>query len=217
MKTCSRVYASVSVLLLACLLLFVPAAQAYQDEPPPPAVDAVEPMHPPSEVASVPGEKLAGPEALLATKWLSMAGAGFIPSSSTMNWSYGCSGCVHPSTAGPWRVNLNLVDGSTVTAFWIGYWNYTGSTKTTGQIWKYDASSGTATVIATLDTNPTSSVGTGFKYVSMTVNLPISNVWNSYMFVWQGANPASVQELCYMQAGYTATQSYGSFLPAVRR
>jgi hypothetical protein len=214
-----RLVVLVSILVAALLIPSIAAAAA----PPDPLSPPVEPARPttqqaPNAAPPEPGVKGMGPNSpeLASLKWYSMAGSGFVPSSNTMNWYYAGSGCVHPTTAGPWRMNVNLPDGATAKWLYVGYWNYANSTKTTGQLWKYDGATGIATVIATLETT-LGTAGTGFKYAAVALNESINNTWNSYSFVWQGPTPATVQELCYMQLGYNPPPVFGSFAPFLRK
>lgn len=126
-------------------------------------------------------------------------------------------GCVHPTSVGQWRASINVPDGSILTYVYFGFWNYIDSTATHAYLYRYFYS-GTADLLLDL-TSYAGSSGTGALYVGSTIspNVAVDNLNYAYMFVWNGANPASVQELCYIQVGYIPPSIFGAALPMIVR
>ena len=204
-------------LIVVCLLLVQPLISSAAP-PPPGGSPGGEPAAPP---ASAPPEfvtplRLPGPASPDATiKWYTVAGAGFIPYTNSLTWTYGGSGCLAPSSVGYWRANINLPDGSVLKQIYFGFYNSASSTTSTTFIYKYNYT-GAATPVVQLDSTPGSS-GTGYKWTSASIagsGETVYNFTNAYMFSWSGSGN---QQLCYIQVGYVPPSIFALALPAVTR
>jgi hypothetical protein len=162
-----------------------------------------------------PGNDAAGLDAPSAKqKWFNVPGTSFLPYTDTISWTYGGSGCVHPTAPGYWRAGVYILDGSVIDYMYVGYYNNPNSTATTGNLYRYTYT-GDAILIATLTTQP-GSYDTGYLYVGVAIPpQPVDNFNNAYSFTWSGADPASVQELCYIQARFTPYNAYNIALPSI--
>jgi len=212
MKTRSRFYASVFVLVLICLLSI--QSMAAIAAPPPPDELAGGDQDMPGMPAV--GVKALGPESPDATlKWYTVAGAGFTPYTNALTWSYGGAGCLAPTSTGYWRANINLPDGAVMQRVYFGFYNTATSTTSTAYVYRYNYT-GTSTAVKTV-TSTAGAVGMGYRFTGGNITAPgvtIENFTNAYMFTWSGSGN---QELCYIQVGYTAPPIFGSFLSSVRR
>jgi hypothetical protein len=213
MKPPSRSFVPMFVLVLICLLLLQSMA-AFAAPPSPDELIGGEP-----DVPALPdvGIKTLGPDSPDATlKWYTVAGAGFIPYTNALTWTYGGSGCLKPTASGYWRANINLPDGAVLKQVYFGFYNTATSTTSTAFVYRYHYT-GTAAVVKQLNSTSGSGGNTGYKFVSSIITAPgltVDNYTNAYMFSWSGSGN---QELCYIQVGYTPPPIFGTFLPSVRR
>jgi hypothetical protein len=205
--------AKLVIVVLVCLLLVHPTL-AFAAPPPPDESTGGEPAVPASPA---PDLRALGPNAPDATlKWYTVAGAGFIPYTNALTWTYGGSGCLAPSASGYWRANVNLPDGSIMKQIYFGFYNSATSTTSTAYIYRYNY---TGALQAVVQLTSTSGAGgnTGYKSSFATITAPgetVYNYTNAYMFSWSGSGN---QQLCYIQVGYTPPSIFAVAVPAVMR
>jgi hypothetical protein len=198
--------------VLVCLLLVNPIV-AFAAVPTPDETGGAEPAQPalPAETSRV----LSPDSTDATTKWYTIAGAGFIPYTNSLIWTYGGSGCLAPTTGGYWRANINLPDGAIMKSAYFGFYNSVSSTASTAYIYRYNYL-GTIDAVLQLTSTP-GSTSTGYHSVYGTIASPgetIVNYTNAYMFSWSGSGN---QELCYIQVGYTPAPVFGNFLPSTQK
>lgn len=171
----------------------------------------------PVPALAAPDLRVIDPQAPDASfKWYTVAGAGFIPYTNSLTWTYGGSGCLEPSASGFWRANINLPDGSIMRQVSFGFYNSATSTTSTAYIYRYNYS-GAIEAVVSLNSTAGSGGNTGYKYTSANIAAPgetVYNYTNAYMFSWSGSGN---QQLCYIQVGYTPPSIFGVALPTVVR
>jgi hypothetical protein len=167
----------------------------------------------PAAVPAVPGADMAVPGAPNAAwKWFTTAGAVFMPWSNTMQWTYGGTGCLQPTTTGFWRAGVNIPDGSTLKQVYFGFYNSGVSTPSTANLYRYTYT-GSAVQIATVN-SVAGTTYTGYSYTGVLISgtVTVDNLNNAYVFTWSGSEN---QQLCYIQVGYIPPSIFGLALPVI--
>lgn len=146
------------------------------------------------------------------TSWWSASGTTFVPSSSTMTYNYGGSGCVDTgANFDVWRGSVNLPQGSTITGMWFNYANdVVNPTDTTIYLRRYSFSGTFNDILLVNGIN--TGIGNHTNYVSTATNNIVDNFIYAYVLVWEGN---ADQNLCGVNLGYTAPPIFLSALPLI--
>lgn len=153
----------------------------------------------------------------MPTHWYSTVGTAFIPSSSTITWQYGNSGCLQANAAGYWRAGVHLPDGTIIKYLRISYNNAAAATSSSAWVTRY-RDNGTYLDLASVTSRSGATTGIGyFSDLSgeiIEANATIDNVHNGYVFIWSGS---LTQKLCSVQVGYIPVPVYAVALPVVQK
>jgi hypothetical protein len=184
----------------------------------PPSSPSEAGVYTPSESGNEPPITVdsAGINSVWPNLWYNVIGAAFIPSESTMAYSYGYYGCVQPLSTGWWRASVNLPDGAVIKYIYINYYNANpASTSTSVAIvtrYKYD---GTSEDLVYVNSRPGTVTGAGYFFdLSAEVTFTVNNLSYGYAFIWSGG---TTQKLCSIQVGYYPPPLYITNLPFITK
>jgi hypothetical protein len=184
----------------------------------PPSSPSEAGVYTPSEAGNEPpiAVDAAGINSVWPSHWYNVIGAVFIPSDSTMTYSYGSVGCIQPLSTGYWRAPVNLPDGAVIKYIYINYYNPDpGSTSNSAAYltrYKYD---GTLEDLAFVVSRPGTVTGTGYFFdLSAEVTSTVNNATHGYAFIWSGG---ITQKLCSIQVGYYPPPLYITNLPFITK
>ena len=148
--------------------------------------------------------------------WYSTSGTNFVPSSSSITYSYGGSGCVNTGADGNiWRGDINLPHGSKITAM---YFNYNNEIEAPADsiiyIYRY-MYNGDYQVILTIN-GTYDGIGNHTHWSSDVDTLynTVDNFNYAYVLVWWGMTQ---QNLCGVNLRYTPPPIYLQALPMIKR
>jgi len=149
-----------------------------------------------------------------ANTWWSTSGTVFVPSNSTITWSYGGDGCLDTDTFDDvWRGIVNIPHGSTVTGMYFSYSNeIEDPTDSYIFLRRYKYNGNYDDLIQVYGTY--TGIGNHTEWDS-TVEYPvINNSDYTYVLVWIGRTQ---QQLCGVNLRYTPPPIYFAALPLIKR
>jgi hypothetical protein len=211
--------ATLSILAaLACMFGGWGAANAF-DQGIPPSEGNPQVVPTPTGPGSSPSQAPAS-----SLRYLSVAGAVFLPANSGYSYQYCNSGCIRANSSGYWRAPVNLPDGSVIKSIRISYYNGSDSLATTAWLTRYKVDGDYLDMIAV---NSRAASTTGIGYFSdtsgeLTTDNIIDNLNYVYTFIWSGFTVhdpplTRVQRLCSVRVAYIPPSVFGVALPLITR
>ena len=149
-----------------------------------------------------------------AHTWFSSSGTTYVPSSSTITYNYGGSGCVDTGANGDvWRGSVNIPHGSTIEGMWFNYANEVDDpVDSTIYLRRYSYTGAYQDILSVAGVY----TGTGNKtQPTYIVENNIVDGFNyAYVLVWVGRTQ---QNLCGINLRYTPPPIFLQALPMITR
>lgn len=150
----------------------------------------------------------------VVTSWFSSSGTTYVPSSSTITYNYGGSGCVDTGVDNDvWRGSVNIPHGSTITSMYFNYFNEIADPADSTIYLRRYSYLGTYDDILSV-TGTYTGVGNHTHYTGTVANNVVDGYNFAYVLVWIGRTQ---QDLCGINLGYTPPPVYLNALPIITR
>lgn len=148
------------------------------------------------------------------TTWFSSSGTTYVPSSSTITYNYGGSGCVDTGAESDvWRGSVNIPNGSTITGMFFNYSNeVVDPVDSTIYLRRYSYTGAYDDILSV--TGIYTGVGNHTQSTYTVANNVVDNYNYAYVLVWLGR---TAQNLCGVNLGYTPPPFYLQALPIITR